>query len=338
MTVEFARSPAAITRPMLSRVADSLYWMSRYMERSEHIARVLLETQSLLTDIGDLDPLLRRDHWRAVLKCLCCDDESATDRLLGASEENMAQQVAAFLTLDVANSNSILSCLISARENARSIREKISGEMWENLNMLYWSLRADDARAKFDEAPQETHRQVMMCSALFQGLTDQTLAHGQSWLFTQVGKYIERMDMISRIIAAKHAILGRSVDTMDDSEQSIHWMSILRSCAPVEAYRRLHMGDTDPRSIVDFLLLERYFPQSIRYCVHHAHDCVTRVRASMAGHGVDAAERVLGRLRTQLEYAEPEEILRTGLPQYIRQIQDGATQAAAALREMYFLH
>jgi uncharacterized alpha-E superfamily protein len=329
---------AGSVRPMLARVADAMYWMCRYVERAEHVSRMLLETGTLLTDVGDLAPALRREYWRAVLRVLGLDGGERADSLLQGSDESVAQQVCAYMTFDALNRSSLLSCVTCARENARSVRENISGEMWENLNTLYWSLQGDDGRTRFDESPQEFYRQVLLGTMLFEGLTDQTLAHGQGWMFTQIGKHLERLDLVCRTIGTVAPLLDREDVAADAAERNIHFMSLLRVCASLEAYRRIHVGDMDPASVVAFLVLERSFPRSIRYCVHHAHDAALRVRAEIDPHTVDQAVRVLGRLNTQLEYADVAEIERAGLGPYLLQIRITAGEAAEALRKAYFLH
>ena len=328
----------ASVSPMLARVADAMYWMSRYVERAEHVSRILVETGSLLTDMGDLAPALRREYWRDALRVLGLDAGETADALLEGTDEQVAHQICDFMTFKHANASSLLSCLTMARENARTVRENISGEMWENLNMLYWSLQGDDARARFEDSAQELYRQVLLGTMLFQGLTDQTLAHGQGWLFTQIGKSLERLDLVCRTIAARTELLQRPDMAIEDDERNIHWMSLLRNCGSLEAYRRIHVGDMDPVSVVAFLVLERRFPQSVRYCVHHAHDAAMRVRAEIDPHSVDQAVRILGRLNTQLEYADVTEIERIGLLPYLGHIRSTAAEAAEALRKAYFLH
>ena len=147
-----------------------------------------------------------------------------------------------------------------ARENARGIRENISAEMWENLNALYWSLRSEDTPNRFDESPDDLFRSVMAGSMLFQGLTDQTLAHDQRWQFTQLAKYLERTDVTCRVIQTKYDILKSNEQIFDSTLRNLHWMAVLRSCCSIEAYRRNYLGDMDPTRVAGFLILERNFP------------------------------------------------------------------------------
>ena len=319
-------------RPMLSRDADSMYWMSRYVERTEHVARLLLVNSNLLMDVGELAPTLQQKQWQSVLTILRVDPSAV------GGEGPFGARVAQYMVFDRENHNSLLNCVTRARENARGIRENISSEMWESLNTQYWALKGDDARGRFEESPDDFYRSVMHSSMLFQGLTDQTLAHDQGWLFTQLAKYLERADVTARVIETKFGIL-RSADTvLAGALRNIHWMAVLRSCCSIEAYRRQHLGDMDPLHVASFLILERNFPRSIRYAIGRAHDAMVAIRAEVNPLAIDPAERILGRLDTQLEYAELGEILPEGLPSYLSKIQNQIAEAAVAVQQAYFLH
>jgi uncharacterized alpha-E superfamily protein len=321
-------------RPMLSRDADSMYWMSRYVERAEHIARLLLVNGNLLIDVGDLAPTLQEQQWLSILQILRLDDKDPA--LSGKGP--MGDRVARHMTFNAANPSSLISCISRARENARSIRENISAEMWETLNSLYWSIRGDDAHARFEESPEDFYRSMMAGSMLFQGLTDQTLAHDQRWLFTQVAKHLERIDVTCRVIETKFDILEGSEMTLETALRNIHWMAVLRSCCSIEAFRRNHLGEMDPLQVAAFLILERSFPRSIRFSVQRAADAAAAIHASVDPNAVDPAERVLGRLNAQLEYAEMTEILNEGLPAYLQKIQASVAEAALAVQKAYFLN
>jgi uncharacterized alpha-E superfamily protein len=327
----------AAARPMLARDADSMYWMSRYVERAEHVARLLLVNSNLLMDVGELAPTLQQRQWQSVLTVFRLDPGQLPpgDGPAGAS---FGARVAQYMVFDPDNPNSLTNCLTRARENSRSVRENISAEMWESLNTLYWSIRADDARARFDESPDDFYRQVMVASMLFQGLADQTLPHDQGWQFTQLGKLLERVDVTCRIIETKFSILRSADNLMAGAMRNIQWMAVLRSCCSIEAYRRQHVGDMDPLRVASFLILERTFPRSIRYCVEKAHDAISAIRAEVNPLAIDPAERVLGRLNTQLEYAEISEILADGLPAYLTRIQTNVAEAGFAVQKSYFLH
>jgi uncharacterized alpha-E superfamily protein len=233
------------------------------------------------------------------------------------------------------NPSSLMSCLSRARENARAIRETISAEMWECLNTLYWSIRGDDAPTRFEENSEEFYRSIMTGSMLFQGLTDQTLLHDQRWSFAQLGKFLERTDVTARIIETKFGILKSA--ELEAAIRNIHWMAVLRSCCSIEAFRRNYIGDMDPLRVASFLILQRSFPRAIRYCVEEAHAAIIAIRG-ISARSVDPAERILGRLVAQLEYAEISEITDAGVPAYLQKIQHSIAEAAIAVQKTYFLH
>jgi uncharacterized alpha-E superfamily protein len=316
---------------MLARDADGIYWMSRYIERSEHVARLLLVNANFLIDVGDLAPRMQNRLWQNIYSILRLPPPEDHDQPL-------AEQVKKSFTLDDSNPNSLLSCLSRARENARGIRENISVEMWEALNTLYWAIRSDDAVQKFEESPDGFWRSVINGSMLFQGLTDQTLAHDQRWQFTQLAKHFERADVTCRVIETRHDILSGEEARTESTIRNVNWMAVLRSCCSIEAYRRRHLGDFDPLKVSAFLILEKNFPRSVRFSVRAAYDAISQIRGGVRPAGVDAAERILGRLDAQLEYAELGEILTAGLPAYLQKIQSSLADAALAMQQAYFLH
>ena len=319
-------------KPMLSRDADAVYWMSRYVERSEHVARLLLVNFNLLMDVGELAPTLQQRQWQSVLTVLRADAQ------FPAAEGAMGPRVELHMAFSTDNPNSLVNCLTRARENARGVRENISNEMWECLNTLYWYIKGDEGRARFDESPDDFYRHIMRGSALFQGFTDQTLAHDQGWHFIQIGKYLERIDVTSRVIEAKFGLLRTADNLLAGALRNIHWMAVLRSCCALESYRRKYVGDLDPMRVASFLVLERDFPRSIRFAVDRAHDAMQAIRSEVNPLAIDPAERILGRLDAQLEYGELSEILAEGIPAYLQKIQAGIAEAAMALQKAYFLH
>ena len=190
---------------------------------------------------------------------------------------------------------------------------------------------------RFEESPDSFYRGITIDSMLFQGLTDQTLAHDQRWQFAQLAKHFERADITCRVIQTKHWVL--STDTTAESAiRNINWMAVLRSCCSIEAYRRRFLGDMDPMNVANFLLLEKSYPRTVRFSVHTAYEAISAIRSGINPTGVDNAERVLGRLDAQLEYAERDEILANGLPAYLDGIQNAIAEAAMAVQAAYFLH
>ena len=140
-------------RPLLSRVAESAFWMSRYIERAEHVARVLTININSLLDVGDVTEEVERQFWSSCPRIFLVDQTPEARTVMASPRESLVARITQYMTFDLGNPNSILSCVTRARENARSIRENISSEMWEHLTTLYWSLRSDDVSGRFDESP-----------------------------------------------------------------------------------------------------------------------------------------------------------------------------------------
>lgn len=331
-TLDF--TPNLPERPMLSRDAENVYWMSRYTERAEHVSRILLVNSNFLMDIGDLAPQHLERQWQSLLRIFRLDETLPA----GTTGQSMRQRVGHYMAFSQDNPSSLYNCLSRARDNARAIRENISAEMWEAINKMYWFIRAEDAPAKFEEAPDEFCREIMNGSMLFQGLTDQTMAHDQRWAFTQLGKYFERIDVTCRVIDTKIYTLRGAEATLETPLRNIHWMTVLRSCCSIEHYRRNHFDNLGPIPIASFLLLKSSFPRSVRLSVQNAHLAIAQVRTETSPHEIDPAERVLGRLEAQLEFAETEELVRIGIPSYLAHVQQQIMEASVAIQQRYFLH
>src|ERR1700685_892254 len=184
---------------MLSRVADSLYWMSRYAERAENIARILDVNLQLMLDLPKLAPEEQKTLWEPVLRSTG-DHEDFFKHHKVTSSENVID----FLTLHPKNPNSISTT--PARENARHVREQISLEMWEEINRTYLWMKSQTLKKIQRQGPYEFFTAVKNASHLFQGITDGTMTHGEDWDFIQVGKYLERADMTTRILDANDEI------------------------------------------------------------------------------------------------------------------------------------
>jgi uncharacterized alpha-E superfamily protein len=196
---------------------------------------------------------------------------------------------------------------------------------------------ADDAPARFEENRDEFYRSILTGSMLFQGLTDQTLPHTQRWHFAQAAKYFERIDVTARILETRWNVLAEREATLETPIRNIHWMGVLRCCCSIEAYRREFSGDMDALRVAHFLILRGDFPRSIRFCVERAHEALGAIRATTS-RAIDPAERILGRLLAQLDYAELGEILSAGVPRYLQNIQHQIADATVAVQKAYFLY
>ena len=242
---------------MLSRVADSIYWMGRYVERAENVARFVDVNLNLMLDAPDGSG----QQWQPLV-FTTGDHEDFAKHYGEATQQNVIQ----FLTFDRDNPNSIVSCLRAARENARSVREIISSEMWLQLNKFYLMVNSAATNPKGLESPHEFFTEVKLLSHLFTGVTDATMTHGEPWHFRQLGRELERADKTSRILDVKYFILLRSVSDVGTAFDDVQWAAVLRSTSSFEMYRKRH-GRILPKKVVEFLVLDRNFPvQFTRAC------------------------------------------------------------------------
>lgn len=308
---------------LLSRVADSLYWISRYLERAEHTVRIV--------EVG-IDLGLGRG---------AMPDESAVGRFcesLGlaphADTAGHAPVVDAAL-FDARNANSAIACVTAARENARQVREEISSEMWQQINALY--LRVKQMREETDvrHVPAAS-RAVIEGVHLFQGITDATMNHGEGWQYLQAGRFLERARATAVLL---QLFLSGSEEhggapPMDQAD----WVALLRSCAALEGYCRYYTADIRAERVAEFLLLNAEFPRSIRFAASRV-EIALRSLARSSGRPPGArAERLAGRLRASLDYGQVDEILADGAGPYLAGIERQCAQIHASLYQAFITY
>lgn len=301
---------------MLSRVADSLYWLSRYMERAENNARILDVNLQLMLDFENQSEDVLRRHWEPIINTL-----EERELFFKLYDEADADSVIEFVAFEQENPNSILSCLARARENARTVREQISSEMWEQLNRVYLFMKSEEARHEYRSSAYDFFNRVVFGSHLFQGITDATMTHGEGWDFMQLGKFLERADSTSRILDVKYHILLPTGEQVGGNIDTIQWMAVLKSCSALEAFSKLYVGSIVPWKVAQFLILHDGFPRSIRFSVDALDGALHRISGCPRSHFVNEAERLSGRLCSDLDYSSVEDIFQSGLHQFLDRIQ-----------------
>jgi uncharacterized alpha-E superfamily protein len=311
---------------MLSRVADSIYWMSRYIERAENVARVVDVNLNLMLDL----PLGSTQQWQPLVDTTG-DSRAFTERYGRATQQNVIH----FLAFDPDNGNSIVSCVRTARENARSVREVISSEMWEQINQFYLMVNSATARVESLTDPQELFASVKTASQLVAAVTDATMTHGEGWHFSRLGRELERADKTSRILDVKYFLLLPTVADVGTTFDDIQWAAVLRSASAFEMYRKRH-GRIAPDRIVEFLLLDDEFPRAIRYCLMTARESVHAISGTAPGMFRNAAERLLGELCSELAYAHIEEIINGGLHEYLDSLQTKMNRVSDGIYDTFF--
>jgi uncharacterized alpha-E superfamily protein len=315
---------------MLSRVADSLYWLARYIERAENISRILDVNLQVTLDDDHTGAADDKRNWEPILATL--EDQTLFNKLYAVTN---AETVCEFLTFAKENPNSIRSCVAGARENARTVREYISSEMWERINGLYLWLSSADARQRFSGSAIDFYRHLVDYSHQFQGTTDATLTRGEGWNFLQVGKYIERADSASRILDLKYHILLPSGEQVGGNVDTVQWQAVLKSCSAFEAYRKLHPGQVTPWSVAEFIILHESFPRSIHFCVERLDASLHAISGCDRAHFSTEAERLSGQLCSDLNYTRIDDIFKAGLHQYLDGIQYRLNKISSAMHRQY---
>ncbi len=311
---------------MLSRVANSIYWMCRYIERAENVARFMSVNLNLLLDM----PSERGKHWKPIVMTTG-DQDIFEKKDPGYSQEAVIR----FLTFDRDYPNSILRCLAAARENGRSIREIISSEMWEHLNNFYLELANGQSVVMALEDPHRFFNIIQMRSHLFTGLMDCTMSHGEAWNFARIGMMMERADKTSRILDVKYFMLLPQASLVNAPIDNIQWMAVLRSASAFEMYRKEHHLIT-PQKVADFLIFDNYFPRSIRHCINKAKSCLHRITGTPDGAAINLAEKRLGRIQADIEYTDIDEVIELGLHEYLDDLQARINEVGAAIGTTFF--
>jgi uncharacterized alpha-E superfamily protein len=312
---------------MLSRVADSLYWMSRYVERAENVARFIEVNSWLSLDL----PEGYQEQWGPLI------NTTGGDALFSQHYEKATKHnVVHFLTFDTRNPNSILSSITAARENARAARQYITLEMWEQINRFYFAIHngAQSAMRGF-EPRAEFFSDVTTSSHLFLGTLYATMSHNEGWHFCRLGRLIERADKTSRILDTKYYLLLPSVDAVGSPYDDIMWAAVLRSTSAFEMYRK-RFQQISPDRIVDFLVLDREFPRAIRYCVYAAQLSLHTITGTPDGTFTNSAEQQLGRVCADLNYIQVREIIKRGLHEFLDSIQVRLNLVADAIHNSFF--
>ncbi|PSN15810.1 hypothetical protein C7271_20600, partial [filamentous cyanobacterium CCP5] len=248
--------------------------------------------------------------------------------------EATAENVLRFLTFDRDYPNSILSCVRTARENARSVREVISSEMWEQVNAFYLMVTA----AAEEKSIADLHTffpEVKMASHLFAGVMDATMAHNEGWHFGQLGRLLERADKTARILDVKYFILLPSVSDVGSPLDDLQWVALLKSASAYEMYRKCQYRIT-PEKVTEFLILDREFPRSIHFCVAQAEQSLHCISGTSSGSWRMPSDRVLGRLRSELDYLTIDEIIHQGLHQFLDDLEIRFNEVGQKIFEDFF--
>ena len=311
---------------MLSRVADSLYWINRYLERAENISRFLEVSEAMALDCppGSAEP------WLPLVDAT--GDRRSFDK---AYPSGSSKDVIHFLLLDQDNRNSIVSCIAMARENARQIRDVITTEMWEQINDLHWNLQKGETI--WEEPPQEQLRIIRRGCQIFYGITDATLSRDLSWLFSQLGRLMERADKTSRILDVKYFLLLPIPEGVGGVLDELQWITLLRTAGAYQMYRQSMQKGITPTSVAQFLLLDPIFPRSVRFCLQGISDTLQQIQTQPVLKQPDDLDCLRGQLLARWSYVRIDNLIENGLHEAIDQLQQDLNRLHCLIEKRYFM-
>ena len=304
---------------MLSRVADNLYWMSRYLERAEHTASVIDENLNLMLDSPSISD---EQRWARV-----------TASLGAGLPVRSSVSVAHALVFDIENRSSIISCIGAARENARQVREQTSSAMWEQINRLFHAVRKSGNMDQWRSDPHEFLTIVREGAHLFQGITDSSMNHDQGWRFIQLGRFIERAGALA-VLVDVHFPAFASHGQAGELSGHLEWIGLLKSCAAFEGYCKVYTADLRAERVAEFLLLNEFFPHSVRFCAERIQSAVLALPTG-SRQATARLLRIAGRFRAALNFSDMDEVISAGLHPYLESVQRQCHQIHNAIREAY---
>jgi uncharacterized alpha-E superfamily protein len=301
---------------MLARVADSLYWIGRYVERAEHLCR--------LSDVM-LNATLDQSDGAAQVARIALTAVGDPDPVRALSPYEAART----LTLDREDLGSVTSSLARARENARQVRDQITTETWERLNLIHLRMSGPDAAKQFAEGSSAFLHETIAELHLFKGAADATMSHGDGWRFLVAGIYLERAQLIGRLL---EVCFGDRRRPLDDH---LALVSVLRMSCALEPYLRRYTADIRPQRILEFLLLDDDFPRSLRFCTARIEEHVSALSRYVEAAGHAGPERLAGRLRARLQYADMDELAAAGAAGFLATLLDECAAIHGAVHETF---
>jgi uncharacterized alpha-E superfamily protein len=309
---------------MLSRVADSLYWMSRYVERAEHTARVMAVK---LESMVEQQPEEARASWARVFEAL---QDAHWDDL-----PHDGPAITKRLVFDRDNESSLLASLSFARDNARQVREALSNEVWENLNRLYLRLAPVTMDSIWVHTPARLFREALEEMHALEGVTYSTLSHGEGWYFLELGRHIERVQQLGRLLDIHFSAAQQQSGT---GPKYFDWLVLLKFCTAFEPYTKQYTASIRPQKIAEFLLFDSEFPHSICFSVDRMTEALARVAPGAPPTRRAAVERLAGRLKAAVDFGQVDELMSGGVAAFIADITKQCEQIHKALYSSYITY
>ena len=314
---------------MLSRIAESLFWLARYIERAEGTARILDVNYHMLLEESQTSYRLR---WEPLI--IMAGEE---DRFRKLYDDVNAETVFEFLAFSPDNPSSIVQCISKARENARTIRDRISREMWEDINGLYHMATGFNATDEIAAGPHRFCDRTKFGAQRFHGVTDATLPHDEGWQFLRIGWALERAEMTARLVDVQYHNLIDELATLGAADNH-QWMAVLRSVGAYEAYHRTYHPPIEPERVAEMLILNPQHPHSIRFNAAEVQSGLRAVSGTNVGGYANEGERLAGKLVDRLSYDRIAEIFDHGLHGYLNDLLNMCGSIGEDIARSYFYY
>lgn len=298
---------------MLSRVANSLYWLSRYLERAENLARLVEVNRYNSLDIR------QGDVWRALLY---------TTNMENAYAASKEKDAGAFVTFSEENPDSIRQCVAQSRENARMVRDQISEEIWRELNRFHLFISSEKAEELWGSQPDKLYRQIIEFCMLLSGLINATVLHDDGWHFMQIGKCLERADKTTRVL---------DMLAFQGEPDRTKLASALKSCSAFNAFQVEFNSGITLKNTVSFLLFSKSFPRSVRFCLQQLDKHLHSVSGTITGSFSNEAERITGSTLAQLNFSNITNVVGEGYNEYLDSLQKQFNHIGQQFFELYIL-
>ena len=312
---------------MLSRVADSLYWMNRYVERAEHTSRLLAVKLESMVEQSRQDA---EASWSRVIAALSAEEFAANP-----GDAFATTQVIAF---ERANPSSLLSSLRLARDNARQVREHLSTEVWERLNRLYLRLQPVTIEATWVHQPARIFRETLEDLHALEGVVHTTLRHGEGWYFLELGRYIERAQLVSRLIDIHFGVTAPALREPLPDPNYLDWIVLLKFCTAFEPYCKEHTAAIKPERIAEFLLFDAEFPHSVKFAVDRVQGALSHVAPGAPPQRRAACDRLAGRLKAAMDFGQIEELIGGSIDAFLVEITRQCEQIHEAVYSTYIAY
>lgn len=310
---------------MLSRVADSLYWMSRYMERTDSILRMLKINH--LSSQDDVDEFT----WQPVLRIFSTMEEEQITLI-----ERNGRKVLHYMVLDRNNTNSVFNMVTQARENARSVQDNMTKELWQCLNEFYHVVREQRLQYSLQsEDPVTVLDSLIKQCMMYYGVSDITMFRGEGLCFMNIGKYLERTIQSADILDIKFSNLSYDLEKTTDTT---YWKYLLMSVSGYALYLKRYRSGFEAKNIVDQVLFNVDFPRSVLYSVNHLHRYFGRLKSDQNTEGYAKVDFLIGKLRSKLQYSDVQSVSRIGLHHYLTEIGADIQEIGRMLNQYYFAY